>query len=99
MNTWFSLDLGDGVAAYAPTRQIQDSFMSMFMTAGGPVAMALFSRYDLNRNVVTVYFSPVASQVATLFAAKPCEKPHREDLGLLAGDQRCWNLFYPTSQE
>jgi hypothetical protein len=98
MDTWYSKDLGDGVDAYAPTKQIQDAFVPLFSAAGCPVDMAVFSRYDLRKNVVTVYFSPSASQLAGAFGAVPCGKPTREELGLLVGDQRCWDLFYPASE-
>ncbi len=98
MPTWFSKDLGDGVAAYTPRLQIMDAFMPMFTAAGCPIDMAVFSRYDLQRNVVTVYFSPRASKLAGIFGAQPCEKPPREDLSLSVGDVRVWEHFYPPSE-
>ncbi len=49
--------------------------------------MAVFSRYDLEKNIVTVYFSPGASALAKMFGAAPCEKPKKEGrLSLLVGD-------------
>jgi hypothetical protein len=97
--TWFSKDLGDGVQAYAPRLQIMDAFMPMFAVAGCPIDMAVFSRYDLRTNVVTIYFSPRASELAKMFGATPCEQPIREDFSLSVGDVRAWEHFYPAAQK
>lgn len=74
MSTWFSKDLGDGVAAHAPTTQIQETYSTLYIASTNfPIDMAVFSRYDLRANVVTVYFSPHASQLAHTFGATPCK--------------------------
>lgn len=97
MPTWFSKDLGDGMQAFTPTGVIQTTFFPMFAAAGCPIDMAVFTRYDLDRNVVTAYFSPSASQLARIFGAQPCEKPTRDEhLSLSCGDQRAWDHFYPN---
>lgn len=98
MTQWYSKNLGDGVDAIAPSNQIQQAFLPVFAAAGQPTDMAVFSRYDLQKNIVTVYFSPGASALAKMYGAIPCEKPKKENgLGLLVGDQRCLQLFYPTA--
>lgn len=99
MTQWYSKDLGDGIDANAPSGQIQDAFLPLFAAAGQPTDMAVFSRYDLEKNIVTVYFSPGASALAKMFCATPCEKPKKEGrLSLLVGDQRCLKLFFPSAQ-
>ena len=99
MTQWFSKTLGDGVQAFEPTSQIQDAFLPIFAAAGQPTDMAVFSRYDLENNIVTVYFSPGAAALAKMFDATLCEKPTREGhLSLLVGDQRCLELFFPSAQ-
>ena len=76
MSTWYSADLGDGVAAYNPSSQIQEVFMPLFAAAGCPKDMAVFSRYDLDANIVTAYFTPSAHAVAKIFnAIRPSRKP------------------------
>lgn len=61
--------------------------------------MAVLSRYDLDRNVVTVYFSPSASNLAKMFEGTPCEKPKMEGgLVLLEGDQRYLKLFFSSER-
>lgn len=77
MNQWYSKELGDGVEAYAPSHKIQEAFFPLFSAAGNPIDMAVFSRYDLERNIVTAYFSPSAAALAKSFGAQPCEKPKR----------------------
>jgi hypothetical protein len=90
MTQWYSKDLGDGVSAFAPSGQIKEAFLPLFATAGQPTNMAVFSRYDLEKNIVTIYFSPGAAALAEMFGAAPCEKPKKEGrLSLLVGDRRC----------
>lgn len=99
MTQWFSKTLGDGVQAFEPTRQIQDAFLQVFAAAGQPTDMAVFSRYELEKNIVTVYFSPGAVALAKMFGATACEKPSREGrLSLLVGDQGCLEMFFPSAQ-
>lgn len=94
---WCSKDLGDGVAAIAPSQQIQKAFLLLFAAAGHPIDMAVFSRYDLEKDVVTVYFSPGAIALAKMFGATPSEKPPNDEyLSLLVGDQRSRPLFFPS---
>ena len=99
MTRWYSKNIGDGIKAYEPSKQIQEAFPPLFTAAGTPVSMAVFSRYDLETNVVTVYFSPEAAELAQIFSATPCEKPSFENsLGLLAGDQKSIGILFPETQ-
>ena len=98
MSTWYSINLGDGIAAYEPSSKIQEAFTPFFIAAGCPHDMAVFSRYDLKENIVTAYFSPSAYEIARLFNATPCEKPSRHRLGLLIGDVRVWDIFHPSTK-
>ncbi len=95
MSSWYSLDLGDGVEAFAPTHRIQEIFQAFFRAAGLPTDMALFSRYDLGTNVVTVYVPPRAKSLALAIDAKPCERPSREGLSLLLGHADAWSVLFP----
>ena len=96
MSTWYSKDLGDGVAAFGPTSKIQEAFLALAKAGSISSDIAVFSRYDLKSNIVTVYFTPSASLLASAFGATPCEKPGPEGkLGLLVGDARSWELHFP----
>lgn len=97
METWYSVDLGDGVAAHKLTNDIQDAFFTAFTSAGGKTnGMAAFSRYDTETNIVTVYFTPPANKIAKAFNGAPCAKPSAVKLALLVGDQiEAWNTHYP----
>ena len=64
MTTWSSVDLGDGVVAYKLTSEMQEKFLLFLAAEGAPHDMALFSRYDLKKNIVTVYFTPSAQKIA-----------------------------------
>jgi hypothetical protein len=93
MDTWHCKALGNGVAASAPSRRIQEMFLPIFSANGQPSDMAVFTRYEANQ--VTAYFSPRAARLATFFGAKPCAKPTSDRIGLLVGDARCWSIFFP----
>jgi len=95
METWHRKTLGDGAAALAPSRRIQQLFPPMFAASGQPSSMAVFSRHDRKANEVTAYFSPRASRLAALFGAVPCDKPPSDGIGLLVGDARSWEIFFP----
>ena len=96
MGTWYAVDLGDGVEAFEPTKKIMDAFMAVYVANGGKTNnMAAFSRYDLGRNVVTMYFTPAAEIIAKVFNASPCKKPKTDRLGLIVGDADSWRIFFP----
>lgn len=96
---WYSLYLGDGVAAYRPTIQISDAFFQYIMRVGHRPEAAIFNgtrRSDDGRRHIILYFSPAASAFAkAVKGSEPCEKPHREGLALQAGDARAWELLFP----
>jgi hypothetical protein len=95
MPTWYCRTLGDGAAASAPSLRIQKMFAPLYAAAGRPSSMAVFSRHDRKANQVTAYFSPEASRLALLFSARPCDKPPSDGIGLLVGDARSWDVFFP----
>jgi hypothetical protein len=95
METWYRKTLGHGADAATPSLRIQQLFPSMFAESGQPSSMAVFSRHDRKADEVTAYFSPRAVGLAALFGAIPCAKPSGEGIGLLVGDARSWELFFP----
>ena len=70
-------------------------FRPIFTASGRPARMAVFSHYNRRANLVTAYFSPGAAELAAFFDAKPCDKPPSEGIGLLVGDARCWEIYFP----
>jgi hypothetical protein len=94
---WYSISFNDGVEAFIPTGQIEQAFRRIFLTALGPIEMALFSR-DEPDGKVTIYFSPAAASFAqSITGAHPCQPPAPEGLILLAGDEKCWKVLFPAS--
>ena len=62
--------------------------------------MAMFSMSESTPDAheVTIYLSPAAAFFAKgIEGSSPCERPARNNLGLLAGDQRCWNILFVES--
>ena len=104
MASWYSKELGDGVEAFAPTSEIQSAFLSLTLAQAGTVQYsrdaAIFHRYDLESNVVTIFFTPSAHLLARTFGATPCERPvPTEDFRLVAGDDRTWEVHFPGFRE
>jgi hypothetical protein len=100
MGTWYSLSLGDGIMAGMPSNEIEEKFQALFMAAGRPPEMAVFTRPESEGHLhceVMAYFSPAAVDVAKAFDAEPCPKPARAGLGLLAGDERAWSVLFSES--
>lgn len=96
MNSWYAESLGDGMWAPQVCVEVEEKFHPLFEAAGRPVGMAVFVRReegDLHCKV-TAYFSPEAKEVARAFDAKPCVKPARDGLELLAGDENCWLVLF-----
>lgn len=98
MKPWYTKDLGDGMMASMPERQIEEAFLSLFESIGKPHDMAIFTRHESEGRLhceVVAYFSPATEEVARAFDARPCEKPLRAGLGLLAGNEQSWSVLFP----
>ncbi|HEX2990679.1 MAG TPA: hypothetical protein VHO49_08365 [Anaerolineales bacterium] len=97
MNPWYSVSLGDGMMSPVPSAEIEERFQAAFLAAGKPPEMAVFTRSESEGRLhceVIAYFSPAAAEVAKAFDARPCPKPAREGLGLLAGDKGSWPVLF-----
>ncbi len=97
MSDWYTLNLGDGIMASAPSAEIEEHFRRAFAAAQKPAGMAVFTRLESEGRLhceVMAYFSPAAADVARAFDAQPCAKPERSGLGLLAGDARAWEVLF-----
>ena len=82
--------------------KIREAFLALFESAGKPNDMAVFTRNDSEGRLhceVSVYFSPATSEAAKVFDAKPCDRPLKDGLELLAGDQNSWPILFPNSDK
>ncbi len=89
MSSWYKLDLGNGMTALPKTLEVQREFTALFITGGlHPTGAMLFSRYDLGRDNVELFFNPQAKDIAHRHGAKECEKPAQNSyrIGLLSAD-------------
>lgn len=97
MDRWYSLSLGDGVTALMSAPEIEDRFRRAFDAANEPPTMAIFTRPESEDRLyceVIAYFSPAAADVAQAFDARPCLKPERGGLRLLAGSEEAWSVLF-----
>lgn len=97
---WHSKPLGDGVDAYAPSSAIQEAVMASIMASASAgqqnTGVGVFSAYDLDENVVTVWFTPELEHIARAFGATECEKPApAEGFGFLVGYPAAWEVHFP----
>jgi hypothetical protein len=98
MGTWFSVVLGDALIAWEPLGRIETLFESGRSSADDSGSRAVFIRYESEGRLhceVTAYFSPAAAEVAREVDAKPCERPSRDGLSLLAGVEDSWSKLFP----
>ena len=98
MENWYSKELGDAITASMPSAEIEQAFEQVFVTAGKPLNMAVFTRQESEGRLhceVTAYFSPAAKDVAYAFDAQPCARPALDNLALLAGDTLAWSVLFP----
>lgn len=92
----FGKELGDGVEAFRPTEELQKAFLTLSMTGQSSFDAAVFSQYDSETNVITIYFTPSAELLAKAFVAVPCEKPIPEEgFSLIVGDVRAREAHFP----
>lgn len=88
MDGWFSKDLGDGMTAWLPLREIEDRLGGDQAGSGRAAGMAVLVRHEpgpLHCRIVA-YFSPAAADLARSMGAEPCPRPSAAGLELLAGD-------------
>jgi hypothetical protein len=102
MEPWHFLNLGDAILAAEPSAEVEDLFRKAFAAAGSPADMAVFTRPESERRLhceIVLYFSPAAHEVAKAVEARPCLKPSRAGLGLLAGSQGAWQALFLENKE
>jgi hypothetical protein len=98
MSVWFTKDLGDAMLAGESLEHIKTLFLSAYEQSENAKEMALFFRHESEGRLhceVKIYFSPASVLVAEAVDAIPCTKPSPEGLGLLAGSEASWSVFFP----
>jgi hypothetical protein len=94
MSYWYYKEVGDGVAAFGPSMKVHELFIQLASKGSDMSKVAVFSEYDHERNIVTLYFTPEAQLLAEGFLASPCEKPMPgKGFGLLVGEMGVWDHF------
>lgn len=75
-DSWYRLDLGNGMVAHPKTNEVQQAFTAYYLVSGmTPTGALLFSRYDLEKDNIELFFNPKAKHIALRFGAIACEKP------------------------
>ena len=96
MASWYSKDLGDGIQSKKPTDEIMETFYALRVAGSLSSDAAVFSRYDLGSNMVTVYFTPSAELLTRAFGAVPCEKADpQKGISLIVGEDGAWEAHFP----
>ena len=99
METWYNLNLGDGMFGALPATEIEAAFERSAKEDNCPPQMAVFTRLESEGRLhceMIAYFSPAAQALAGDFQAQPCPKPKRQGLTLLAGSSTVWTQLFPN---
>lgn len=95
--TWFSKDIGGKIDATEDYDYLKNQFFTAFVAAGKPEGMAVFEYYDNTFDIVTLYFTPNAKELAEHFEAIPSEKPSQsKDLTMIVGAYGSFEYYYSS---
>lgn len=97
MTRWHTLELGDAVTAQVPLQRIREAYDEEFPRDRRPPDAAVFVRYESEGRLhceAVVYLAPAAVALSQLLGARPCVRPARAGLDLVAGDERCWDAIF-----
>ncbi len=97
MEYWYRMDLGESTMAMEALDALRSQFAVVYEQNGRPEGMALFVRHLSEGRLhceAVVYFSPMASGMADASRVRPCARPSRGGLGLLAGASEAWDVLF-----
>ena len=96
MASWHSKEIVNDDEAYKLDTKVQEAYLTLVHAGHYSSDAAVFSRNDIETNVITFYFTPSADLLSKAFRAVPCEKPiPQEGFGLCVGDDRVWEAYFP----
>jgi len=96
--SWHSLNLGDALLATQALERIRQLFQAEYEHSSASRDMALFMRHESEGRLhceVIVYFPPSSTALAHTLGASACTAPAPQDLGLLAGNDGAWRIWFP----
>jgi len=95
MSLWFCLDLGDGMFASGPLKELKERFVAAYARVDSSSEMGLFVRHEEGglHCQVRAYLTPASAPVARQVGATPCTKPCSDGLHLVAGSEQAWRLL------
>lgn len=95
MVTWYYLYIDDPQASFLRSGEFTTAMNALGLGSDGSNA-AIYAAFDWQTGGVHYYFTPGASAVALMFAARPWNIPSRQALGdLLVGDTKLVERLYP----
>jgi hypothetical protein len=95
---WYALNLGDAMLAGPELDRIINLFQTPSVGHQHSDNQALFIRHESEGRLhcdAVVYFPPSCSALAQQLGARVCTPPPRQDLGLLAGEENAWSVYFP----
>jgi len=95
--TWHKVTLSVDQVVNQEHSNIQDQFDALFIAAGAPKDMALFSSSLTGKDELHMYFSPssvaYANSIISLHGGAPCDKPTEKPV-LLVGHADARNAMF-----
>lgn len=95
---WYTLNLGDALLATQALERIRQMFQAESEQRSATRDMALFMRHESEGRLhceVILYFPPNIAALAHKLGASTCAAPAPRDLGLLAGNDSAWRIWFP----
>lgn len=98
--SWYKVVITASQAAHGEHGELQDEFVKIFSSLGGPKDMALFSSGWSRSKTFNIYFTPGCASHPTMNSfvdscgAVPCDEPTSKTesvLALLVGDSVQWD--------
>jgi hypothetical protein len=93
MEGWYALEVEGGVKYRKQRSRILMTFDALYLKFGAPRDMGVYSKPDTEKNIVTLYFTPVAQPIAEKFGAVACEAPDKKGLELIMGPKSCLDFY------
>ncbi|SHO43938.1 hypothetical protein [Desulfopila aestuarii] len=93
MESWYALEVENGVKYKKLRSRLLMTFDALYLKLGAPRNMGVYSKTDAEKNIVTLYFTPVTRTIAEKFGAAECEAPAKAGLELNMGPDTCLEFY------
>jgi hypothetical protein len=95
MKTWYAKRIGNTRTGFGALNEIQQLFLTCYMASGQSSGVAVFVKYNIDMDEVTVFLTPESTSLADKLGATACEAPV-PGIILVVGDRRAYEKYHRT---